>query len=476
MEITQYRHFYLVGIKGVAMTSLAQILLDTGASVRGSDSAENFVTQKILDALGLQIDTSFEQELPRETDCVIFTAAHQGVFNPQVLAAQKRGIPTYSQAAAIAEFFNAKKGIAVCGVGGKSTTSAMIAWILEQTGRAPSFSVGVGEILGMERTGRWNAESEYFVAEADEYVTDPSAPSRGEPITPRFSYMHPSITVCTNFAFDHPDVYTSLADTTQAYQDFFNQIKKGGTLIANAADRGTVPVSNSAETTLYLGDAATADFSIIAEETRVEQGKMQTVFLDRHDQKVYPFSYDLPGRYNLENAAYAILACQQAGVPIAESCAALATFQSTKRRFEKVGLKNGVLYFDDYAHHPSEVKEVISAIREWFPAETRIVIAFQSHTFSRTKQLFTAFVEAFADCSEVVLIDIFASAREQFDPSITSDMLVTAVQKANPRVTIKNVHTIENLAEYFKTELTPGSVCLTIGAGDIYKVHDLVTE
>lgn len=533
MNWNQYSHYYLVGIKGVAMTSLAQILLDAGKTVQGSDTPEEFVTKDILSKLGLSA-MPFESEVPAEVDCVVYTAAHKGQFNPQVVAAQERGIACFSQAEAIAAFFNEKKGVAVCGVGGKSTTSAMITWILEKTDRAPSFSVGVGKIIGLERTGQWRSESEYFVAEADEYVTDPTAPSRDEPITPRFSYMHPFVTVCTNFAFDHPDVYKTLEDTKQAYQTFFDQINPDGALLLNDRDRGVVPVSGSTQKVYYFGASEKsseiksavgqdlpilADFGIKADSIQNEPGKTTATLFDRSDvlmtsqkqttsngeilssvsetfqnptpsqdfsalelvhsrnlpttEQLHQIILQVPGTYNLENAAYAVFTCKLLGVAITESCAALASFQSTKRRFEKIGEKNGILYFDDYAHHPSEVKNVIKAISLWYP-QKRVVIAFQSHTFSRTKQLFDQFVEAFQAAKEVVLLDIFASAREAYDPSITSDMLVAAVTAKYPNVEIQNLKTIENLASFLEAELRPGDICLTIGAGDIYKVHELI--
>jgi UDP-N-acetylmuramate--alanine ligase len=488
MNWKAYSQYYLVGIKGVAMTSLAQILLDAGKTVAGSDVAEDFVTKDLLTKLQLKVGT-FDQELPAEIDCVIYTAAHQGQFNPQVLASKARGIACFSQAEALAAFCNEKKGVAVCGVGGKSTTSAMISWILEKTGHTPSFSVGVGAILGMERTGKWSAESEYFVAEADEYVTDPTAPSRGEPITPRFSYMFPFLTVCTNFAFDHPDVYGTIADTKAAYQKFFDQINPAGFLLLNDRDRGVVPTSTTTQNIFYFGSSVAADFGIDLASVQYQAGKATALLFDRTtsvdtpltpgapqtsgSEQTYQLTLQIPGIYNLENAGFAVFACKLLGVPAAESCAALATFQSTKRRFERIGEKNGVLYFDDYAHHPSEVKNVIAAIQSWYPGK-RIVIAFQSHTFSRTKQLFEQFVDAFATTREVLLLDIFASAREAYDPSITSDMLAQAVAEKYPHVAIQNLHTIESLATYLQELLQPGDICLTIGAGDIYRVHDRI--
>lgn len=465
-----YQHFYLVGIKGVAMASLAQCLVDAGKSVQGSDLAEEFVTQPLLDKLGVQIDIGFDAEVPGDIECLIYTAAHSAQKNPQVVSVMARGLVVISQAEAIAELFNAKKGIAVCGVGGKSTTSAMISWILEKSGRVPSFSVGVGNIPDLDKTGQWSTESEFFVAEADEYVIDPSAPSRGEEITPRFSFMQPFITVCTNLRFDHPDVYKDFAHTQKVFADFFGQIKEGGALVVNGDDAELMKVAQSSQkNVLSFGRAENANLHITDFQSR--EGTTHTTFTFQNQE--YMLELQIPGEFNAMNACAAILASYLAGTSIDESVSALKEFRSTQRRSEFVGEKNGVRYYDDYAHHPNEVANIIHAYKEWFP-NARLVVAFQSHTYSRTKALFVDFVQAFAEANEVVMIDIFASAREQFDPSMTSDLLCAAITEKFPQITAKNLKTIPNLANFCKTELQPGNIFLTLGAGDIYKVHELI--
>ena len=224
MHILDYQSFYLVGIKGVAMTALAQCLLDAGKVVKGCDVAEDFVTEKILSKLQIQIDAGFDHELPSNTDCVVFTAAHNGSSNAMVTKAQHLEIQTFTHAQALAELFNQKQGIAVAGVGGKSTTSAMIAWILEKTGQNPSFAIGVGNIPGLNKTGQWLSDSKVFVVEADEYATDPAAMATGSELVPRFAFYKPEITVCTNLKYDHPDVYRNFVHTQQVFADFFCQL------------------------------------------------------------------------------------------------------------------------------------------------------------------------------------------------------------------------------------------------------------
>ncbi len=487
MNLLSYQSFYLVGIKGVAMTALAQCLVDAGKKVRGSDVPEHFVTQHILEKLGISIDNSFSAEIPRDCDCVVFTAAHHAQQNPQVLAAQKREIETIPHAVALAELFNAKKGIAVCGVGGKSTTSAMISWILNRVHQADpdrevSFAVGVGNIPGLEKTGQWSRKSEYFVAEADEYVTDPSAPSRGEEITPRFSFLQPYITVCTNLEFDHPDVYKDFEHTKAVYGTFFNSIKDGGSLIVNVdnpdlhelAQTVIIEAQNSQthnRQLLTFGTSIKADLQLLSYQT--QPGVTESMLYNKVADEKILLQLRIPGEYNVMNAMAALLAVQEAGVPMNDAAQYLADFRSTLRRAEFIGEKNGVIYYDDYAHHPDEISKVIHAFREWYP-DQKIVIAFQSHTFTRTKALFKDFVAAFAEADEVYMIDIFSSAREQFDSSISSDLLCEQIQTSFPDIIAKNLKTVPELANFLQSQLKKGDVCVSVGAGDIYQIHELI--
>jgi len=473
MPILKYNNFFLVGIKGVAMTSMAQLLCDAQKEVSGSDVEEDFVTKEILNKLNIEITVGFNSEIPDNIDCVIYTAAHEGQSNPQVINAQKRKIKTYSHAEAQAEFFNLKKGIAVCGVGGKSTVTAMISWILTKTGAEPSFAVGVGNIPGLNKTARWNTDTNIFVAEADEYVTDPSAPQRNEKITPRFSFLKPFITVCTNLKFDHPDVYKNFDHTKAVFFKFFNQIDSNGFLIVNYKDLEHRPTT-SAETILSFGENPNADFNFKAVEENVEPES--NVGLLTHKKLEYKIILRVPGLYNLENAVAAIVACSIVNIPIFESINALESFNSTQRRFEFIGTKNGVSYYDDYAHHPDEVRSVIKALNKWYP-NARKIIVFQPHTYSRTKNLLAEFIDSFEvvdDKTKVFLLDIFSSAREKYDSTISSNDIVKGVQSKYKNINISNLETIHNLSIYFENNLKTGDVVLTVGAGDIYKVHTLV--
>jgi UDP-N-acetylmuramate--alanine ligase len=363
----------------------------------------------------------------------------------------------------------------VCGVGGKSTTSAMITWIFSQLNIPISFSVGVGNIPGLEKTGQWNKESKFFVAEADEYVIDPNAPHNHETIVPRFSFLQPSIIVCTQLAFDHPDVYRDFEHTQKVFLDFFEQLKPHGHLIIDADQQVLVNLAKqllqerpdislhsfgkSTSSTLRLNDISYKD-GVLHSSIEV-------------DEKSIPLTLKVPGEHNALNASAACLVVGMNGIPLDKATHALASFQSTQRRFEYKNNVNNTIFYDDYAHHPRELEVVIKTLNDMYP-DREIYLAFQPHTFSRTKALFEEFVQALGQAKNVILTEIFASAREQSDPSVSSKLLVESIQQQYPKVNITYVPNLEELTLFCQEKLPSGSVFMTAGAGDIYKIHDKI--
>ncbi len=453
------------------MAVLAQLLDSAGKEVAGSDVEEDFITQQILEEIGVAIDVGFEPELPATTDCVIYTAAHQGPDNPQVMAAQQQGLPVFSHAEALGLLFNQKKGIAVCGVGGKTTTSAMLAWIFEKTNREIAYAVGVPEIIGLDQAGKWSAKSQYFIAEADEYVTDPNAAKNKQEITPRFSFLKPHIVIAKKILWDHPDVYQDYDHTLTVFNQFFSQIDNNGTLILPISERPKVSHSSSQDIWDY--GPAKATFIIEFDEKNTTGGKTIGYLTEPVTQQKHKVELSIPGAYNFDNAVAAILGAYAAEIPIRESVAALASFKSTKRRFEAIGEKNGIKFYDDYAHHPMEVASVIAALKQWFPKQKKVIV-FQPHTYSRTKELFADFVAALSQADELILSEIFASARETADPSVSTATLAQAIRANNPNLTVHEASDVSDTAKAMKSVLNSGDICLTLGAGDIYKVHKMI--
>lgn len=463
MPFEQYTHIHLAGIKGVAMTSLAQCLLDLGKTVTGSDVEDEFVTTPMLSKIGVQVYSGFSPEhIHESTELVIFSGAHKGSQNPEVLAAIAKNIPVLSHADALGALTEGKQCVAVCGVGGKSSVSAMIAWILECAGKKPSFSVGVGNVLNLGKTGRYEKDSSYFVVEADEYVKDP-----GHDNTPRFMTLNPEVIVCTNIVYDHPDVYATFEDTKNAYRSFFTKLPAPGSLIYNGDDEVLSGMAEHIQTqrvSVSKKDGATFMIS----NYRASLGKTEADII--HKEKTYALTLQIPGEFNVMNAVYAVAAAQACGVDMETSLRALKDFTGTMRRFENKGVKQGVQYYDDYAHHPTEIQATLKALREWYP-QAKVYTVFQPHTYSRTKALLKEFSMSFSDANELLLLDIFASAREEADANTSSDILAQELQKNH--VQVQNLHSVEQVFEYLKHEIKPGDVVITLGAGDLYNLHSL---
>lgn len=463
------RNVYLVGIKGVGMASLALLLQQAGLSVSGADSEESFVTDRLLSEHEINVDSFASAVIPDQAQAVVYSGANQGRNNPLVKEALRRGLPVLSQAQALGLLSRSRETVAVAGVGGKSTTSALIAWMFEVGGDPASFSIGVGDVPNLGSSGRWLKGGKHFVVEADEYVADPT-----QDLTPRFLYLQPTQAVCTSLNFDHPDVYSDFDATKQAFTAFLSKLPDSGTLVYNGdqpALAALVEALPGKFPRIAVGernhnDARVFDFS-------VEEG-IGRVILSAPGNQLDGLVLEsrIPGKHNLLNAAYAAAMAASLGVLPASIAQAVASFRSTKRRFEYVGETSaGAICFDDYAHHPREIEAVGEALRDWFPGK-KLAVAFEPHTFSRTKALYQEFLSALAGLgAQVSLLPIFASAREQFDPSINSEMLVADLQRQG--VDARSYPDKASLLEYIQG-LRADTVFISLGAGTIYKVFEHV--
>ena len=477
------KHCYIIGIKGVGMTALAQCLLDKGITVAGCDVNEEFVTEKILSSLPIQIDNLDVQKLPIDTDFVIYGSAHQGKDHLLVQLAVKHSIPIYSHAQILGLLSQEKDTIAVCGVGGKSTTSALLAWILENSHENPSYHVGVGEITGLPRTGRWNTSGSLFVTEADEYAENPQAVARGEEIIPRFHYLQPKIIICTNLLYDHPDVYDSLESTVNTYYSFFTQLKQNGILLWNADDAQLQAVvqklHNNRPDVLTVSFGTTNSAEVQIHDLGYETGAHLVEFISNRQSSVKRNSqlitFSLPGLHNLQNAAAAwacLMLMQLTDQVITQH---MSTFQSTSRRFQLISSKDESYYYDDYAHHPTEIAATLSACKALFPYH-KLVVLFQPHTYSRTEALLPDFANAFSLADTLLLIPIFGSAREKIG-TITLEDLAKAIKTARSVTTdIRITSSITNAVEQLGSIDTKKAVVITLGAGDVYTIHDLLAR
>ncbi len=457
MEAKDIQRIHFVGIAGVAMTALAVYAKERGIAVTGSDVNGIFPTHAMLKNAGITVQEGFSSgHISKTANLVVFTGAHQGKDNVEVQTACKLQIPVMSHGEALGFFMKGAEQISVAGSHGKTTTSAMIATILHVAGRDPSYAIGCGDIRGIGASGHYGTGN-MFVAEADEYSTDPHHDPK-----PRFLWQHPDILVVTNIDFDHPDAYASLADVKAAFVSLVAQQQGKQITILNADDPESAAITNAKHTLLY-GFSPRANARI----THVGYGEEQTFFtLSMDGTDVGEFVLHVPGRHNVLNAVAAAVGALSAGVSWEEIKKGLAAFQGTKRRFEKIGEANGMVVYDDYAHHPKEIQASLEAARDWFP-ERKIITVFQPHTYSRTKALLEDFAKSFQNSDVVLLTDIFASAREQDTLGITTATLVEKAAQYH-----RNIQYTKGKKEtltYLQNIASSGDVIIIMGAGDIYE-------
>lgn len=450
-------HIHFVGMKGVAMAALAIYFRERGVKVTGCDVAEEFPTDEELKSAGIHPEVGFEPRLAgrRKPDMVIYTGAHNGRENPVVKAAVRLKIPAFPHGQALGMVMEGSRQIVTAGSHGKTTVTAMIATVLAASGRDPSYAVGCGGISGLGAAGHFG-KSDWFVAEGDEYVTDP-----GHNLTPRFLWMKPEILVVTNIDFDHPDAYPNLAAVQDAFKRLLDQQTDGGLTVVNIDDPASGVLLRGKNVVTY-GFSPRADVRI----THVGVGAQRMFFtLEQKGVLLGEFVLRVPGRHNALNATAAFVASQAAGAGVNEIREGLQKFLGTKRRFEKLAEKNGVTYYDDYAHHPHEIEATLAAAKQWF-RDKRIIAVFQPHTYSRTRALLSEFAQAFTSAHEVILTDIYASAREHETLGISGKTLVMETAKHQPHVFYApDAGAVSTL---LSQRTRAGDVVIFMGAGDIY--------
>lgn len=465
MKKKKYIHF--VGIKGVGMTPLAIIAKEAGFTVTGSDIDEEFITDEALKKVGITPFVGFAPVHITNPDLIITTGAHNGFDNIEVVTAKAKGIEVITAGQAVGSFMEGKffnksfKGISVAGTHGKTTTSGMLATVLYENHMDPSFLIGTGNVRSLGAPGHFG-KGKYFVAEADEYATEPKHDK-----TAKFLWQHPQITIFTNIEFDHPDVYASLEDISRAFLQFANQLPDNGVLIACGDDHEIQKLIKK-----YKKRVITYGFSpdnnYVITKANIS-GEHMFFWVSAYGRTLGEFMLKVVGEHNALNALAAFIAGIEVGLSIEKIKPALLKFTGAKRRLEFIGdLLTGAKMYDDYAHHPTEIKKTLLALRKQYPGK-KIVCIFQPHTFSRTKKLFDDFARAFESVDTVILTDIYASLREPFDPTVSSKILSGAMQEYHRDVIY--LPKLADVVEYInKKKFRSDTILVTMGAGDIYKI------
>lgn len=461
MELDQIKSIHFTGIKGVAMASMACMAQDLGIKISGSDVKEKFVTDSLLKRRKINWQIGFNKShLPEKLDLLVYTGACSGKRLAEIKAAQDQNIPTLNHAQALALFLAGKKVISVAGVGGKSTTSAMLAFSLDYLGLRPSYAVGVGEIFPLGDPGRYVKKSQYFVVEADEYVACPNDDRQ-----PRFFYQQPTVLVITNIEHDHPDVYQDIDQTLETFCQLADKLPADGLILANIDNNNVKKfIKQVGRPVQTYGFSDQADWQLVDWQKKDNQ----QVFNIIHQEVVFgPISLQVPGKFNALNATAALATAVYFGIDAKKIPASLQAFKGTKRRFELIKKAGQHWLYDDYAHHPEEIKATLQMAKNWF-ADYQIVTIFQPHTFSRTQALFDEFTHSFSNADQIILWPTYSSAREQ-SGTATSYKLYAAVNQIHKQAFY--AADMSRLKTILKTNVKKKSLIITIGAGDIFMLH-----
>ncbi len=452
------RKIHFVGIGGIGMSGIAELLANLGYEVTGSDVRPSSVTAR-LESFGVRMFAGHAAANVGEAEVVVVSSAIGGT-NPELVEARRRKVPVIPRAEMLAELMRLRYGIAVAGAHGKTTTTSMIALVLERAGLDPTAVIG-GRLSAFGSNARLG-RGQFVVVEADE--SDRS-----------FLKLSPSIAVITNIDREHMESYGDWANLQQAFADFANKVPFYGAVIACSDDgavRELLPNLTRRVITYALSDRP-AD--IVGHDMQLEAfGSTCRVVQTRGDavQELGTLQLRVPGRHNLLNALGAVAVALEAGVPFALTAAALEEFRGAERRFQLLGEARGVMVVDDYGHHPTEIIAVIAAARAGI--DRRVVVVFQPHRYSRTSLLMREFGEALGGADEVVLTDIYAAGETPMD-GVTVDALAEAVRGVAP-CPVHVVRTLDELPAAVAALTRRGDLVVTLGAGSIGTVGDRILE
>lgn len=424
MNLEKVKRVHCIGIGGIGVSAIARMLRAQGKQVTGSDASPASVAV-MLRKLGIRVMFGHKAGNVGRADLVVYTKA-VSESNPELRAVRRRGIPCLSYAEMLGIISKERYTIAVSGAHGKTTTTAMVGHLLRRAGFDPT--VVVGGIMGDGGTNFVAGKGRYFVVEACEYKRS-------------FLDIHPRIVVITNIDNDHLDFYKNLGNIKRAFRAFAAKLPADGYLVCNPRDPNVREVARSTKATVV-------DF---------------TKFPQNLGLKVW-------GAHNMKNAQAALAVAHILKIPALVAARALRTFRGVARRMEYKGAWRGVPFYDDYAHHPTEIRATLKAAREHFGARKRIWCVFQPHLYSRTRLLMEEFAESFHNANGVLLADIYA-AREKDDKKTNSRVLAEKINRHTPA---RYLGTFPRIAAFLREHARRGDVVITMGAGEAYKVWESV--
>ncbi len=442
-----YNKVHFIGIGGISMSALAKILITNGVEVSGSDITETPIVAE-LRSMGAKIAIPHCYECIENPDIIVYTSAIKD-DNPEMIAARDKGIELVERAAMVGNIMRSHPtSVAVAGTHGKTTTTSMMAYTMISAGLDPTVMVG-GEldILGGNlRIGKGS----HLVTEACEYCRN-------------FLQFAPKIGMILNIEADHLDYYKDLDDVIDAFSSFSALLPENGTLVINGDDENCIRAAKSAVCKVITVGIENGDYKAV----NIEYDKFGYPSFDiiKEGNIIMHLTLNVVGEHNIYNSLCAVAASLEMTDNSDAIKSGLEKFTGTKRRFEKKGEANGILIVDDYAHHPTEIRATLSAVKKI--QSGKVWCVFQPHTYTRTKTLFDDFSVALADAENLVIADIYA-AREKDTGIVHSRDLADAIENA------VYISGFDNIADYFKQNAKTGDIILTMGAGDIFKVGEIL--
>ena len=443
------QHIHFVGIGGIGMSGIAEVLLNLGYHISGSDVKETEVTRR-LQALGCEIFYGHRKENVREADVVVISSAiRQG--NPEIEVAEQRLIPVIPRAEMLAELMRMKIGIAIAGTHGKTTTTSLIATVLAAGGLDPTVVIG-GRLNSIGSNARLG-QGDFLVAEADE--------SDGS-----FLKLMPTIAVVTNIDPEHLDYYHGIEEIKEAFLSFLNKIPFYGLAVLcldHPNIQSLIPRLKKRFTTYGL--TTQADFQ--AKEI-VFEGLSATFDALHHQKEIGRLKLQMPGLHNVYNALATLATAFELDIPFEVVQETLRDFSGIQRRFQIKGEKNGVLIVDDYGHHPVEIVATLRAARTGWGR--RIVAVFQPHRYTRTQALFQDFMTAFNDANVLILTDIYPAGEDRIE-GVEAKALYEGIRDYGHK-DVTYIADKKEIVNHLLRIITPGDVVITMGAGDIWQVSE----
>ncbi|MEQ8885617.1 MAG: UDP-N-acetylmuramate--L-alanine ligase, partial [Balneola sp.] len=443
------KHIHMVGIGGIGMSGMAEILIQRGYKVTGSDGASNETTDRLKE-LGATIYQGHAPENIEGADVVVYTSAVKATENEETKAALENRIPTIKRAEMLAELMKMKFGIGVAGTHGKTTTTTMIGHVTQDGNYDPTIMVG-GKVHSFDKTNAVVGKGDVIVVEADEFDRT-------------FLRLTPSIAIITNIEAEHLDIYDDLEDVKGAFIDYANKVPFYGAVIVCLDDPNVRSILPDLERRI-ISYGLSPQAQVRAVDIQMNQFT-STFTVMNDDEKLGVITLKAPGDHNVKNALAAVATGIELNIDFKLIKQGLERYQGVFRRFQKKVEEQGVMVIDDYAHHPTEVAATLNAARKGWP-DRRIVAVFQPHLYSRTQDLYKEFGLSFSDAEVLVITDVYPS-REKPIEGVTGKLISDTAEQYGH----KNVIYVEDKADVTETlkEISKaGDIIITMGAGDIYK-------